>query len=43
MRRLLLIVWLLLTMFCLPLRLLIAERSLAPAELLGAGLAMRER
>jgi VanZ family protein len=32
--------WLLLAMFCLPLRLLIVERTLAPAELLGAGLAM---
>jgi hypothetical protein len=32
--------WLLLAMFCLPLRLLIAERALAPAELLGAGVAM---
>jgi VanZ family protein len=32
--------WLLLAMFCLPLRLLILERTLAPAELLGAGLAL---
>jgi VanZ family protein len=32
--------WLLLAMFCLPLRLLITERTLAPAELIGAGLAM---
>jgi VanZ family protein len=32
--------WLLLAMFCLPLRLLIVDRTLAPAELLGAGLAM---
>ena len=32
--------WLLLAMCCLPLRLMIAERTLAPAELLGAALAM---
>ena len=32
--------WLLLTMFCLPLRLLIMERTLAPAEALAAGLGM---
>ena len=32
--------WLLLAMFCLPLRLLIMERTLAPAELIGASLAM---
>jgi VanZ family protein len=32
--------WLLLAMFCLPLRLLIMERALAPAELLGAALAI---
>jgi VanZ family protein len=32
--------WLLLAMFCLPLRLLIMERTLAPAELLGAALAI---
>ncbi|MCX6630840.1 MAG: hypothetical protein NTW28_24770, partial [Candidatus Solibacter sp.] len=32
--------WLLLAMLCLPLRLLIMERTLAPAELLGAGLAL---
>jgi VanZ family protein len=32
--------WLLLFMLCLPLRLLIMERTLAPAELLGAALAM---
>src|ERR1019366_453501 len=32
--------WLLLAMFCLPLRLLIMERTLAPAELIGAALAM---
>ena len=32
--------WLLLAMLCLPLRLLIVERSLAPDEVLGAALAM---
>jgi VanZ family protein len=32
--------WLLLAMLCLPLRLLIVERGLAPEELLGAALAM---
>jgi VanZ family protein len=32
--------WLLLIMLCLPLRLLIMERSLSPSELLGAALAM---
>ena len=32
--------WLLLAMLCLPLRLLIMERTLAPDELIGAGLAM---
>jgi VanZ family protein len=32
--------WLLLAMLCLPLRLLIMERTLAPAELIGAALAM---
>ena len=32
--------WLLLIMLCLPLRLLIMERSLSPAELLGAALAL---
>jgi VanZ family protein len=32
--------WLLLAMLCLPLRLLIMERSLAPEEVLGAALAM---
>ena len=32
--------WLLLIMLCLPLRLLIMERTLSPAELLGAALAM---
>ncbi len=32
--------WLLLAMCCLPLRLLIVDRTLAPAELIGAGLAM---
>ena len=32
--------WLLLIMLCLPLRLLIMERGLAPAELLGAALAI---
>lgn len=32
--------WLVVAMLCLPLRLLIVERTLAPAELLGAGLAI---
>jgi VanZ family protein len=32
--------WLLLAMCCLPLRLMIVDRTLAPAELIGAGLAM---
>jgi VanZ family protein len=32
--------WFLLAMCCLPLRLLIVDRTLAPAELLGAGLAL---
>jgi len=32
--------WLLLAMFCLPLRMLIVERTLTPAEVIGAGLAI---
>ena len=32
--------WLLLAMFCLPLRMLIMERTMTPAEVIGAGLAI---
>jgi len=32
--------WLLLAMFCLPLRMLIVERTVTPAEVIGAGLAI---